>query len=117
LHLLTIALRLTQCRKEENANVEKPVVDEEGKLTIPSHVLKKRGLHPGDELMLIEAAEGLLIYHRGVDPATARWWDKLSEQERQQAQAEARAYDNLSEEEKDAIWDDGIESNKRTQKI
>lgn len=90
--------------------MEKLVVDEEGKLTIPPHVLKKRGLHPGDELMLIEVAEGLLIYHHGVDPAAARWLDKLSAQERQQAQAEARAYDNLSEEERDAIWNNGIES-------
>ncbi len=90
--------------------MEKLVVDVERKLIIPPHVLKKRGLQPGDELMLIEAAEGWLIYHRGVDPVTARWWDKLSEQERQQAQPEAQAYDNLSEEERDAIWDDRIES-------
>lgn len=91
--------------------MEKLVVDEEGKLTIPPHVLKKRGLHPGDELMLIEVAEGLLIYHHGVDPAAARWLDKLSEQDRQQALAEAQAYDNLSEEEKDVFWDEGVESN------
>lgn len=91
--------------------MEKLVVDEEGKLTIPRQVLEKRGLHPGDEILLIEAAEGWLIYPRRVDPAAARWLDKLSEQDRQQALAEAQAYDNLSEEEKDVFWDEGVESN------
>ncbi len=85
------------------------VVDAEGKLVIPAHVLEKKGWHPGDELLLIEVAEGWLIYRSGVDSATAHWWNNLSEQERQQAQAEARRYENLSEEESNAIWDDGIQ--------
>ena len=37
---------------------EKLVVDAEGKLTTPPHVLEKRGLHPGDELTLVEADDG-----------------------------------------------------------
>jgi bifunctional DNA-binding transcriptional regulator/antitoxin component of YhaV-PrlF toxin-antitoxin module len=47
--------------------MEKPAVDAEGKLTTPPHVLGKRGLRPGDELVLVEAAEGLLLYRHGVD--------------------------------------------------
>ena len=84
--------------------MEKLVVDVEGKLTIARHVLEKKGLHSGDKLLLIEVDEGLLIYHHSVDPVTARWWDNLSEQDRQQAQAEAQTYANLSEEERDVFW-------------
>lgn len=29
-------------------------VDAVGKVTIPSHILEKRGLHPDDELVLVE---------------------------------------------------------------
>ena len=69
---------------------EKLVVDDEGKINIPPYILEKRGLRPGDELTLVEAAEGLLIYQHGIDPLTARWWNSLSENERRQAQAEPR---------------------------
>ena len=50
--------------------MEKLIVDEEGKVSIPAHILERRGLRPGDELTLVEADEGLL-YRRGAD-ATAR---------------------------------------------
>ena len=89
---------------------EKLIVDAEGKVTIPPHILERRGLHPGDELTLVEAVEGLLVYQHGVDPLTARWWDGLSEDERRQAQAEARRYQGLTEEERDRIWAEGAES-------
>ena len=90
--------------------MEKLVVDAEGKLTIPPHILEKRGLHPGDELTLVEADEGLLVYQHGLDPLTARWWSGLNEDERRQAQAEAERYESLSEEERDRIWNEGAES-------
>lgn len=94
--------------------MEKLVVDAEGKVTIPPHILEKRGLHPGDELTLVEAAEGLFVYQHGVDPLTARWWNSLSEDERRQAQTEARRYQGLSEEERDGIWSEGPESIEET---
>ena len=90
--------------------MEKLVVDAEGKLTIPPHILEKRGLHPGDELTLVEADEGLLVYQHGLDPLTARWWKGLGEDKRRQAQAEAERYESLSEEERDRIWNEGAES-------
>jgi bifunctional DNA-binding transcriptional regulator/antitoxin component of YhaV-PrlF toxin-antitoxin module len=90
--------------------MEKLVVDAEGKLTIPPHILEKRGLHPGDELTLVEADEGLLVYQHGLDPLTARWWNGLSDDERRQALPEAGRYVSLSEEERDRIWDEGAES-------
>jgi bifunctional DNA-binding transcriptional regulator/antitoxin component of YhaV-PrlF toxin-antitoxin module len=76
--------------------MEKLVVDAEGKITIPPHLLAKRGLQPGDELILVEAAEGLLLYQRGSDPLTARRWSGRCEDERRHARAEAERY--LSEE-------------------
>lgn len=51
--------------------MEKLIVDKDGKLTIPPHVLERRGLRPGDELALVEAAEGLLVYQSGVDERSA----------------------------------------------
>ena len=90
--------------------MEKLIVDAEGKLIIPPHILEKRGLHPGDKLTLVEADEGLLIYQPGLDPLTARWWSGLSEDEHRQAQAEAQYYENLSEEERDRIWNEEAES-------
>jgi len=89
---------------------EKLIVDAEGKVTIPPHILERRGLRPGDELTLVEAAEGLLVYRHAVDPLTSHWWCGLSEDERREAQAEARHYQGLSEEERDHIWNEGAES-------
>lgn len=90
--------------------MEKLIVDADGKITIPPHVLERRGLRPGDELSLVEAAEGLLVYQSGVDPRTARWWDSLSDDERKLAREEARRYEGMSEAERDALWAEGVES-------
>jgi AbrB family looped-hinge helix DNA binding protein len=84
--------------------MEKLVIDANGRITIPSHILEKRGLQSGDELILVEAAEGLLLYQCGSDPVTARWWSGLSDEERRQAQAEAQLYENFSEGERDQMW-------------
>lgn len=90
--------------------MERLIVDAEGKVIIPPEVIQRRGLHPGDALALVEAAEGLLVYQGGTDPETMAWWNGLSEEERHLAGAEARRYEALSEEERDAIWDAGVES-------
>lgn len=90
--------------------MEKLIVDDEGKITIPPRILERRGLHPGDELTLVEAAEGLLVYQRGIDPLTAGWWNSLNEDERRQAQDEAHRYQDLSEAERDRVWNEGAES-------
>jgi bifunctional DNA-binding transcriptional regulator/antitoxin component of YhaV-PrlF toxin-antitoxin module len=84
---------------------QKLIVDAEGKLIIPRHILERRGLHPGDELTLVEADEGLLLYRHGTDSSSARWWAGLNEDERRQAGAEAERYEGLCEEERDRIWD------------
>lgn len=89
---------------------EKLVVDAEGKVTIPPHILERRGLHPGDELTLVEAEDGLLVYLHGADTLTARWWASLTEEERRQARDEAQRYEALSEEERDRLWGEGAES-------
>ena len=89
---------------------EKLAVNAEGKLTISPRVLEKRCLRPGDELLLVEAAEGLLLYQHGVDSLAARWWNSLREDERGQTQAEARRYQGLSEEEHERIWGEGAGS-------
>jgi hypothetical protein len=59
------------CRGRWIGVMEKLAVDADGKVTVPSHVLERRGLNPGEELTLVEAAEGLLIYQHGADPVTA----------------------------------------------
>jgi AbrB family looped-hinge helix DNA binding protein len=84
--------------------MERLMVDEEGKVTIPQEIIHKRGLRPGDELALIETAEGLLVYQGGIDPKSRQWWNSLSESERCLAAEEARRYEALSEQERDAIW-------------
>jgi bifunctional DNA-binding transcriptional regulator/antitoxin component of YhaV-PrlF toxin-antitoxin module len=85
-------------------------VNAEGKVVIPPEVIQRRGLRPGDELMLVEAAEGLLVYQGGTDPETAAWWNSLSEDERRLAEVEARRYAALTTEEQDAIWNEEMES-------
>jgi bifunctional DNA-binding transcriptional regulator/antitoxin component of YhaV-PrlF toxin-antitoxin module len=90
--------------------MEKLIVDAEGKVTIPPEVLQKRGIHPGDELALIEAAEGLLVYQGGVDPKTLVWWQALSDEEQRRAEAEARAYEQLSHAEREALWNEGADT-------
>ena len=68
---------------------EKLTVDADGKIVIPPEVIQKRGLHPGDELTLIESAEGLLVYHGGVDENISAWWNRLDEGQRLLAQDDA----------------------------
>lgn len=92
------------------SRVEKLIVDAEGKVTIPPAVLQKRGIRPGDELALIETAEGLLVYQGGVDPKTLVWWQALGDEEQRQAKAEARAYEQLSNAARDALWNEGANS-------
>jgi bifunctional DNA-binding transcriptional regulator/antitoxin component of YhaV-PrlF toxin-antitoxin module len=90
--------------------MEKLIVDAEGKVTIPTEVIRKRGLRPGDELALIESAEGLLVYQGGIDAKTLAWWQELSDDERRRAEAEARRYEELSEAEQEALWNEGADS-------
>ena len=90
--------------------MEKLIVDAEGKVTIPREVLQKCGVRPGDELTLIESAEGLLVYQGGVDAKTHAWREALSSEEKQQAAVEARAYEQLSEAEQDALWNEGADT-------
>lgn len=90
--------------------MEKLTVDADGKITIPPEVIQKRGLHPGDELALIEAAEGLLVYQGGVDKKTSAWWNSLDEGQRLLAEEEARRYESLSDKERDSMWSEEAES-------
>jgi bifunctional DNA-binding transcriptional regulator/antitoxin component of YhaV-PrlF toxin-antitoxin module len=84
--------------------MEKLTVDADGKITIPPEVILKRGLHPGDELSLVESAEGLLVYQGGVDEKTSAWWNSLDDGQRRLAEIEARRYESLSHTERDSIW-------------
>ena len=86
--------------------MEKLTVDADGKITIPPEVIQKRGLHPGDELSLVESAEGLLVYQGGVDDKTSAWWNSLDTGQRWLAEDEARRYESLSEQHRDAIWNE-----------
>lgn len=90
--------------------MEKLIVDAEGKVTIPPEVLRKSGVCPGDELTLVESAEGLLIYQGGVDSKTLAWWQSLSSEEQQRAAVAASAYEQLSEAEQDALWNEGADT-------
>lgn len=90
--------------------MEKLTVDPDGKITIPPEIVEKRGLRPGDELALVEAAEGLLVYQNGVDAKTFEWWTSLSDEDRRVAEAEARHYESLSDAEREAIWNKETDS-------
>ncbi|HYN24328.1 MAG TPA: AbrB/MazE/SpoVT family DNA-binding domain-containing protein [Pyrinomonadaceae bacterium] len=90
--------------------MEKLTVDPDGKITIPPEITERRGLRPGDELSLVESAEGLLVYHGGLDEKTLQWWSRLDDQQRRLATTEAGHYESLSEDEKDAIWNEGADS-------
>ncbi len=92
------------------SGMEKLIVDKDGRITIPPHILAKRGLRPGDELALVEAAEGLLVYQAGVDEDTSAWWHSLSGDERRIAEGEARAYEALDEAERDRVWNESDDS-------
>jgi AbrB family looped-hinge helix DNA binding protein len=90
--------------------MEKLTVDADGKIIIPPEVIQKRGLHPGDELTLIESAEGLLLYQGGVDEKTSAWWEGLDDRQRLLAEDDARRYESLSEQERDSIWNEEKDS-------
>ncbi|HXD31719.1 MAG TPA: AbrB/MazE/SpoVT family DNA-binding domain-containing protein [Pyrinomonadaceae bacterium] len=90
--------------------MEKLTVDADGKVTIPPEVIQKRGLHPGDELSLVESAEGLLVYQGGVDERTSVWWNSLDDGQRLLAEIEARRYESLSDTEQDSIWNGEADS-------
>jgi bifunctional DNA-binding transcriptional regulator/antitoxin component of YhaV-PrlF toxin-antitoxin module len=90
--------------------METLIVDADGKVTIPSEVLHKRGLRPGDAVALVESAEGLLVYQGGIDPQTMAWWHALSDEDKQRAEAEARRYETLSDAEREALWNEGAET-------
>ena len=90
--------------------MEKLTVDAEGRIIIPPEVIQKRGLHPGDELTLIESAEGLLVYHGGVDENISAWWNRLDEGQRLLARDDALREENFSEHERDVIWNQEAES-------
>ena len=90
--------------------MEKLTVDADGNITIPPEVIQKRGLHPGDELALVEAPEGLLVYQGGVDEKTSAWWNSLDAEQRLLAEDEARRYESLSEQQRDAIWNEEADS-------
>src|ERR1041385_1456254 len=90
--------------------MEKLTVDADGKIIIPPEVIQKRSLHPGDELTLVESAEGLLVYQGGVDDKTLAWWNRLDDRQRLLAEDDAQRYENLNEQERDAIWKEEAES-------
>lgn len=88
--------------------MQRLVIDAEGKVTIPPEILQRRGLRAGDELALIEAAEGLLLYQSGMDAEVKawadHWWNSLTEEEKQAARKEADWYESLSKEQRDTLW-------------
>jgi AbrB family looped-hinge helix DNA binding protein len=84
--------------------MEKLTVDAEGRIIIPSEVIQKRGLRPGDELTLVESDDGFLVYQGGVDAKTSAWWNRLDDRQRVLAEDNARRYESLSEQERDSIW-------------
>ena len=90
--------------------MEKLTVDADGKIIIPPEIIEKRGLHPGDELALVEAAEGLLVYQGGVDEKTSAWWNSLDDGQRLLAETEASRYEGLSDGERDSIWNEEADS-------
>ena len=90
--------------------MEKLTVDAEGRIIIPSEVIQKSGLRPGDELTLVESGEGLLVYQGGVDAKTSAWWNRLDDRQRLLAEDYALRDENLSEHEQDASWNQKAES-------
>lgn len=88
--------------------METVIVDQNGGVTIPPEILKKRGLSPGDALSVRETEQGWLVSLNGNTEYRSVWWDEwwagLTEEEREKAREEAEWYLSLSEEEQDAIW-------------
>lgn len=88
--------------------MERLVIDTDGKIAIPPDLLRRRGLHPGDELTVLETGRGLLVCHDGL-ALLDDWWESLTEEEKVEARKEATAYTALSEAERDDIWNEGSE--------
>lgn len=90
----------------ETLATETLVVDTEGRIVIPSEIALKRGLHPGDQIALLETDEGLLVRPEYAEARAwlDNWWGSLTEEEKIEARKEAEEYDALGEEERDAIW-------------
>lgn len=92
--------------------MERLAVDAEGRIVIPPEITQKHGLRPGDEISLVETANGLLVR---VDDAEAwgwaqNWWSGLTDEEKRVARQEAEQYEAMSEEDRDAIWSQFPES-------
>ncbi|MEW6207660.1 MAG: hypothetical protein AB1631_04785 [Acidobacteriota bacterium] len=83
--------------------MERLIVDAEGKVTIPSEIIQKRGLHPGDELTLLETEYGLLVCRKGL-AMLEEWWNSLTDEEKREARTEAEWYESLNEEQREAFW-------------
>jgi hypothetical protein len=66
-------------------------------ITIPPEIVEKRGLRPGDEIAIVEAVEGLLVYQTGIDERTLEWWSTRSDEDRKVVEVEARRYEGLSD--------------------
>ena len=88
--------------------MERLVIDTEGRIAIPPEILQRRGLHPGDELTVLETGRGLLVCQDGL-ALLDDWWESLTEEEKVESRQEADAYEALSEEARDAIWNEGSE--------
>ena len=98
----------------ETLAMETLVVDTEGRIIIPSEIALKRGLHPGDQIAVLETDEGLLVRPPAplpihIDDPEVRswaenWWNSMTEEEKIEARKEAEEYEALSEEERDALW-------------
>jgi bifunctional DNA-binding transcriptional regulator/antitoxin component of YhaV-PrlF toxin-antitoxin module len=88
--------------------METLIVDADGRVVISSDVSRKFGLTPGDRLMLVQTPEGVLVCGEG-QAFLEEWWHGLSEEDKIEARKEADWYESLSEEERDALWNTGMD--------
>lgn len=88
--------------------MERLVVDNEGKLVIPPEITDRFGLHPGDEVSLVQTPQSLIVCSPG-QALLEEWWNSLSDEDKAIARQEAEHYESLSEAERDAIWNEGAE--------
>ncbi|MEK7830093.1 MAG: AbrB/MazE/SpoVT family DNA-binding domain-containing protein [Acidobacteriota bacterium] len=97
----------TETLTTETLTTKTLVVDAEGRIVIPSGITLKRGLHPGDQIAILETDEGLLVRpeHAEAKAWLDNWWNGMTDEEKIEARKEAEEYEALSEEERDAIWD------------
>ena len=57
--------------------MKKLVVDAEGKVIIPAHILAKMGLRPGDELTLVEEGIETLCDETCDDSVSCHMWQRV----------------------------------------